>query len=98
VIRDTGAAVELLIRVVPRAQKTALAGERDGHLLIRLAAPPVDGAANAALVAYLSELLDVPKRQITIISGEQSRSKRIAIAGVRIDDVKAQLLPGREVR
>lgn len=97
-IRETPGGVELLVRVIPRAHKTALAGERDGHLLIRLAAPPVDGAANAALIDFLGDVLDHPTRQIRIVSGGQSRAKRIEIAGLRIEDVRARLLAGREVR
>jgi len=79
------------VRVIPRAKKTALAGERDGSILIRLAAPPVDGAANAALVAFLADLLDLPRRNIRIVRGETSRSKRLAIAGATSDVVAQRL-------
>jgi uncharacterized protein len=91
VIRQTATGLELRVRVIPRAQRTALAGERDGHLLIRLSAPPVDGAANAALVDFLSDTLDIPKRQIRIVSGEQSRAKRIAISGIDLAAASARL-------
>ncbi len=74
--------VVLDIRVIPRAKKTAISGERDGALLIRLAAPPVDGAANAALVAFLAEVLHLPRRNVRIVSGERSRHKRVAISGI----------------
>lgn len=90
-IRDTAKGLELLVRVIPRAQRTTLAGERDGHLLIRLSAPPVDGAANAALIDFLSDVLDIPKRQIRIVSGEQSRAKRIAISGIELAAASALL-------
>ena len=76
------------IRVIPRAGRTALAGTRDGSVLIRLAAAPVDGAANSELVAFLSSLLDVPKRNITIVSGEKSRQKRVRIDGVTVETVR----------
>ena len=79
------------VRVIPRARKTESAGERDGAFLIRLAAPPVDGAANDALVAFLAETLDIPRRAIRIVSGERSRHKRVAIEGVGADDVRARL-------
>ena len=57
------------IKVIPRAGSTALAGTRDGAVLIRLAAAPVDGAANVELVALLSRVLAIPKRRIAVISG-----------------------------
>lgn len=76
--------------MIPRARKTELAGTRDGAVLIRLAAPPVDGAANQALIAFLSELLHVPHRTIRIQSGERGRLKRIVVDGV--DDERLRLL------
>jgi uncharacterized protein len=70
------------VRVIPRAGRTMTAGIRDGALLVRLAAPPVDGAANDALIAFLATILGQPKRDITIVSGAQSRSKRVRVARV----------------
>jgi len=90
-VSATSSGVELLVRVVPRAAKTEAAGTRAGAVLIRLAAPPVDGAANAALVAFLSEILAVPRRAITILSGEKSRLKRITIEGVTVARVSDAL-------
>jgi uncharacterized protein (TIGR00251 family) len=79
------------IHVIPRARKTAADGERDGALLIRLAAPPVEGAANAALVDFLASALDLPRRSVRIVSGERSRRKRVAIAGMTAERVRAIL-------
>lgn len=90
-IRPTAAGVEFEVRVVPRAGRSALAGERDGRVLVRLAAPPVDGAANDELVAFVAGLLDVPKRAVRIVSGERSRSKRVAVDGVSVDTAAARL-------
>jgi len=56
-------------------------GLRGDAVLIRLAAPPVEGAANEALIAFLSEALGVPRRSIAIVSGEKSRDKRVRIEG-----------------
>ena len=70
------------VRVVPRAGRTAVAGARGDALLVRLAAPPVDGAANDALIAFLSTIFDRPKRDITLVSGHSSRDKRVAVAGL----------------
>jgi len=69
----------LNVRVIPRSPRTRVDGERNGAILIRLAAAPVDGAANEALVAFLSDALDVPRREITIVSGDASRDKRVRI-------------------
>ena len=69
----------------------ALAGTRDGALLIRLAAAPVDGAANVELIAFLARLLDIPKRQIAIVSGDKSRQKRVRISGVTAEAVHQRL-------
>jgi uncharacterized protein (TIGR00251 family) len=83
------AAVELTVRVIPRARKTEISGERDGALVVRVAAPPVDGAANDALIAFFSDALRVPRRAVQIVSGERGRLKRIAIAGVTEAHIRA---------
>lgn len=75
------------VRVVPRAGRSGIAGVRDGALLVRLAAAPVDGAANAELVDVLAKALDLPKRSIQIVSGERARSKRVQIIGMTADAV-----------
>jgi uncharacterized protein len=85
--------VEITVRVIPRAKKTACAGFRDDALVIRVAAPPVEGAANAALVEFLSSTLDVPRRAVRILSGDRGRHKRVAIDGVTRAQVDAALLP-----
>ena len=76
------------VRVIPRARKTEISGERDGALVVRVAAPPVEGAANDALIAFFSDALRVPRRAIQIVSGERGRQKRISIAGVTADDIR----------
>jgi len=76
------AGVILDVRVIPRAARSQIAGRRDDALLIRLCAPPVDGAANNELIRLLAETLRVPKRNIEILSGERARTKRIRITGV----------------
>jgi hypothetical protein len=70
------------VRVIPRAGRSEFAGLRDGALLVRLAAAPVDGAANDELIALVARALGVPKRDITLVSGERSRSKRIRVANI----------------
>jgi uncharacterized protein (TIGR00251 family) len=84
--------VDLEIRVIPRAGRSGFAGLRDGALLVKLAAAPVDGAANDELIALLANALRVPKRDIAIVSGERSRTKRIRIAGVDREQALARLV------
>ena len=81
----------LTVRVTPRAGRSAVAGVRDGMLLVKLAAAPVDGAANDALLALLSEVLHIAKRSIRMKSGERSRTKVVEIDGVTEDDVLGRL-------
>lgn len=90
-IHATDAGVEIDVRVIPRAGKSAIAGERDGRMLIRVAAPPVEGAANDAIIELLAKLLDCPRRAVKIVSGEKSRSKRLAVDGVTPDEVRRLL-------
>ncbi|PYR31016.1 MAG: hypothetical protein DMF92_06780 [Acidobacteria bacterium] len=87
-IRETAAGVEIDVRVIPRARKTALGGVRDDALVVRLAAPPVEGAANEAIVDYFAALLRLPRRAVRIVSGERGRRKRIALAGVTAETVR----------
>lgn len=72
----------LEVRVIPRASRSTIAGTRDGALLVRLAAPPVDGAANDELLRVLARALDIPRRDLVIVHGETSRTKRVRVAGM----------------
>jgi uncharacterized protein (TIGR00251 family) len=74
--------------VIPRARKTELGGVRDDAVVVRLAAAPVDGAANEALVDYFAALLRLPRRAVRIVSGERGRRKRLALAGVTAETVR----------
>ena len=81
------------IRVIPRAAKAGVAGTRDGAVLIRLNAPPVDGAANAELIEILAAALGLPRRAITIVAGERARTKRVRVTGIALDAALARLTP-----
>lgn len=83
--------VAFAVRVIPRAGKTGVAGLRGDAVVVRLAAAPVDGAANDALIAFLSATFDRPKRDVSILSGATSRDKRVAIAGLTPEQVTAKL-------
>lgn len=76
--------VVVAVRVIPRAGRSGVAGTRDGALLVRLNASPVDGAANEDLIEVLAESLGVPKRTVTIVAGARSRSKKVAVAGLSV--------------
>lgn len=79
--RAAGGDFVLSLHVQPGAKKTECTGLHGEALKIRLAAPPVDGKANAALVAYLADVLDVPKSAVALVSGETSRTKRVRVSG-----------------
>jgi uncharacterized protein (TIGR00251 family) len=83
--------VRLAVRVTPRASRNAITGEREGRLTLKVTAPPVDAAANAAVIALVGEAVKVPKRDVTIISGAHSRSKTLAVAGVTAAEVRHRL-------
>jgi uncharacterized protein (TIGR00251 family) len=91
-IRSTQTGVELDVRVIPRARKTEIAGTRDNALLVRVAAPPAEGAANRALIELFAALCRVPRRAVRLVSGESSRLKRLAIDGVTRDHLLAAIV------
>jgi len=75
--------VILELHVQPGAARTEFAGEHGGRLKLRLAAPPVEGKANAALVEFLAGYFNVPKRNVRIAAGHKSRRKRVVIEGAQ---------------
>ncbi len=87
-------AAVLAVQVTPRAKKNEVAGWQGEVLRVRLTAPPVEGAANAALVAFLAEVLGVRKSQVELLAGQTSRHKRVRIAGLTLAAVKERLAPG----
>lgn len=87
-ISKTATGVRFGVRVQPRASKNEVAGVYGTALKIRLQAPPVDGAANAALILFLADLLGVSRGSVRIISGESSRDKVVEIVGVNVEDVR----------
>ena len=77
----------LVVQVQPRASRSEVAGRYGDAVKIRLAAPPVDGAANEELVRFVAELLKVPKSAVTITAGHTAKRKTLEIAGVTPDAV-----------
>jgi uncharacterized protein (TIGR00251 family) len=84
-IQSTPEGAALDVRVIPRARTTIIDGERERALLVRVAAPPVDDAANEELVRYLSGLFGIPRRAVRILSGARGRKKRVALDGITAD-------------
>ncbi|MDD5676749.1 MAG: DUF167 domain-containing protein [Kiritimatiellae bacterium] len=90
-ITATKTGVMLSVHACPRAAQDQVQGLHGDAVKIRLHSPPVDGKANDALVAFLSRILDVPARALTIVSGLSARRKRVAITGVTEAAVRARL-------
>jgi uncharacterized protein (TIGR00251 family) len=90
VVSAAGGAI-VSLHVVPRASKDALAGLHGDALKVRLRAPPVEGRANAALLAFLADAMAVPERHLAVLSGEAGRRKRIGVRGLDAPAVAARL-------
>jgi uncharacterized protein (TIGR00251 family) len=94
-LREEGGAVTLELLIQPRASRTRVVGEHDGRLKLQLAAPPVDGEANAELVEFLANALGVRKAGVEVLRGETGRRKTVRVTGVTAAAVVAALLPAR---
>jgi uncharacterized protein (TIGR00251 family) len=89
VTREGTVRVEVLAK--PRAKASRVAAVRDGALVVQLASPPVDGAANADLVETLAAVLGVPKRDVVLVRGETARAKLVEVRGLSESDVRTRL-------
>jgi uncharacterized protein (TIGR00251 family) len=92
-LRDTDAGLTLRVRVQPRASRDAFGGEREGALVVRLTAPPVEGAANAALARVLGKALGVAPSAVRVLSGASGRNKLVHVAGVDAATARERLAP-----
>ncbi len=86
--KETGGALTFRVRVVPRASRTAAAGEHDGALKVRVAAAPVGGAANEELTHFLAKRLGVPAGSVEIVGGHASKTKVVRAAGAKPEDIE----------
>lgn len=93
-LRADGDGVVLSLHIQPGAKKTEIVGLHGEFLKIRLAAPPVDGKANAALIEFLAAKVSLGRTAVSLISGETSRAKRVRISGLSGEAARAALAPG----
>lgn len=84
--------VLLRVRVQPKASRNAISAS-EGRIRVALTAPPVEGAANQALEAFLAKAFGIPRRAVHLVSGEKSREKTVRLEGVRAEEIQAKL-PG----
>src|SRR5260370_30508376 len=90
-IRDRWAGATFTVKVHPRARKNAITGTVGEALKLALTAPPIEGRANEACIAYLAQFLNVPRSSVTIAAGKSSRQKLIRVAGLSAAHVEAKL-------
>ena len=90
-IRDTGTGIEVALHVQPRARRNEIAGLHNGALKLKVCAPPVDDAANRALIEYFATLLHLPKSSLRILSGIKSRDKILRIESISRSDFLGRL-------
>ncbi len=83
--------VTLKVRVIPNARKTEFAGYREGELLLRLNAPPVDGKANTAAREFVARYFGVSRSAVALVGGERSRHKIFEIVGLEVSDLERKL-------
>ena len=91
-ITERKGAASFAVRVVPRASRNEIAGIQQGTVRIRLTAPPVEGAANKALVKFLAGVLGVSKQDIEILSGHSGRQKVVSVHGLSPAEVRAGIV------
>jgi len=92
-LTDTPEGAILRLRIIPRAAKNAIQGEYGEALKIRLCAPPIEGAANTALIKFLSKQLKIPRARIRILSGATARNKRVLLSDCSSSSIRPLLAP-----
>jgi uncharacterized protein (TIGR00251 family) len=90
-IRDTSQGATFAVKVHPRARRNAITGAVGDALKVSLTAPPVEGKANDACLAFLAEILQLPRASVTMAAGQSSRQKVIRVAGLTVVEVEERL-------
>jgi len=91
--RDVADGCTVSVRVHPGARKNGVGGVHAGAVKISLTTPPVDGRANEALIAFVAEMLRIPRGRVNLVSGMTSRTKVLRITGKSAAEVRVALLP-----
>jgi len=91
-LTEKSGALFFTVRVVPRASRSEIAGALDGALKVRLASPPVDGAANAELIRLLAKTFGVAKSDVEIASGRTSKTKQVRISNLSAERFREQIV------
>lgn len=86
-ITEANGSVTFNVRVMPRSSRNQLVGIESGALKIKLTAPPVEGAANTALIEFIAAWLDVKRNAVSIVSGDKARRKIVRVRGVTREQV-----------
>ena len=89
---DSHQGIVFKVQVVPRASRSEIVGEHNGALRVRIAAPPVDGAANEELVRLLARALRVPRSAVEITAGHSAKLKTVRVAGLKLSTIKSLLV------
>ncbi len=84
--------MSFVVHVVPRASRDAVVGVHGEALKVQLTSPPVEGHANAALQAFLAQILKVRQNQVEIVSGHTGRRKTVRVTGLTVEEVEVRLL------
>jgi len=92
-VRDVADGCTVSVRVQPGAKRDAVVGLHAGAMKIALCAPPVDGKANEALIAFVAEKVGLPRARVSLVAGAASRIKVLRITGKSAAEVTAALLP-----
>jgi len=90
-VRETAIGLEVRLHVLPRAKRCEISGIHNGALKVRVTAPPVDDAANRAIIEFFSTLLDISKSSLSILAGLKSRDKILQIKGLQLKSFLARL-------
>jgi uncharacterized protein len=95
-VRDTPGGARVAIRVTPRSSRAQVGGVVGGRLVVRVTAPPVDQAANEAIVELLARTLKLPRSAVTVVAGLRSKQKIVELRGVTADAVRRLSLSARD--